>query len=100
MKTITANDIVSRCPVSERPWYLVFERIIPCPSMEDQTPFWATTAMTNDRDWALEWANAETERDVFVSELTHQEASAIRHGHLTFNDAEVAIYRGYPVAAE
>lgn len=98
---LTVDNITSLCPVSERPWYLVFERIIPRPSMDDQTPFWATTAMTNDRDGALEWANAETERDVFVCELTYREASAIRRGHLTFNDVEVARYRNpYPVAAE
>ncbi|WP_299945286.1 hypothetical protein [uncultured Ruegeria sp.] len=98
---ITANDITSRCPVSERPAYLVFERIIPIPGMMDQTPFWSVTALTNDEEGAIDWANAENERDVFVCAMSYAEASNIKHNHLTFTDAEVAIYRSpYATAAE
>lgn len=94
---LTANDISSRCPVSEKPWYLVFERKTPIFGVA----FWATTALTNDEQGALDWANAESEREVFVCAMTYGEASAIRHNHLTFTDAEVAVYRSpYATAAE
>ncbi len=97
---LTENDITSRCPVSERPWYLVFERIIPIPGMVDQTPFWAAMCMTNDREGVVDWANTEREREVFICALPYDQAANIRHNHLTFTDDEVAIYRSpYPTMA-
>ena len=101
---IDANDIHSRCPVSEKSSYLVFEWKQPIFG----AGFWATTALISDREEALGWANAQVNdrgdrAECFVCAVTRDEGENIRRNHLTFTDEEVAIYRApysLPLAAE
>ncbi|WP_120636052.1 hypothetical protein [Ruegeria sp. EL01] len=99
---ITANDITSRCPVSERPFYVVFRR---GSDHETGAPFWSGGSLANDQSEALFKANEppvypDAAYDCFVLATTFDEAVALNRLGQRFTDAEVAIYRSpYPAMA-
>ncbi|WP_420584916.1 hypothetical protein [Ruegeria sp.] len=101
---LTVNDITSRCPVSEKPAYLVFRR-----STDKQSgqAFWHVGALLRGAQRAIDNANdpsayPDAANDAFVVATTFKEAVNLQDADPRFTDAEVAIYRSpYPsLAAE
>lgn len=99
---ITAQDITSRCPVSERPSYVIFRRSTYADTGE---PFWSAVTRASDQREALFKANIQLPynpaHDCFILATTFAEAINLTRMGLHFTDAEIAIYRSpYATAAE
>lgn len=92
----TADQIKSLCPLSKRPFYVVFRR---SSDKETGVPFWYGVKVASDKSEAVFSANIQLPypnpaHDCFVLETTFEEAhNLVGLNAPKLSDDEVSIYR-------